>query len=724
MTSRAVQPGVYAVRGSALKSANEAALDLLKLAGITQEADQWTASQVYGACAWIYRCVSLRAASISRLPYSITLLNKPIAAKCHSSRRATKAAQGDEVEWPHETQLPDLLWRSEASLCLEGVAYWMVVNSLAGTVMKYRWLTASTITPQIDKVTGLTGFVRSINGTQQPPYPIERIVHIWLPDPDVEIGPGRAPVSVALAAAGVSINIDRFASAFFQRGAIPATILQVEGGTPEDRTRLEVWWKKLLQGVKRAWETVAVPMGIKPIIVGSPIKDLAVPDLENQVREKICATLGVAESIAGQAANYAVSKEDYLSFYRDTIIPEAGVIEAALNAQVFHPQGLAFAFNPEELDIMQEDETNRAQAFSQYVTGGVPVTWVAQMLGLEAPEGHTWEELDQRQREDAIQRAEQARLAAEVVRVQQTQAAGNGHQPATEPQSPLGLPAPAKPVAPKALLDDLRKWREKAKNRGADKGFASDYIPSGIKAMIADRLSADAESAFAFLKQIDDVAYNEAEKALQKATAAELAIWWERTVEDIRQGRVVDYTAFAAALENAIDDVLVSIVTEQVLREAVTIGVDFDVALINSKAWEWARTAAYEKVKGLTETTRKGVQDAVAKFVKTPGMTNEELRAILEPTFGKVRAEMIGTTEVTNAFSQGTLAYQEMLQAAGLDMEAFWLTRNDELVCIICGPLNGKSEDEWKVDYPHGPAAHTRCRCGIGLRLRRQKRTA
>ncbi len=535
---------------------------------------------------------------------------------------------------------------------------------------------------------------------------------------------------MALAAAGVSINIDRFASAFFQRGAIPATILQVENGyDPAQQQRLENWWKKLLQGVKRAWETIAVPMSIKPIVVGSPIKDLAVPELENQVREKICASLGVAESIAGQAANYAVSKEDYLSFYRDTIIPEAGVIEPALNEQVFNPQGIQLTFNPEELDIMQEDETSRAQAFAQYVTGGLPATWAAEMLGLEAPEGHTWEELDRQQKEAERQKAEAQAAQLEKMRQAQQPGAqqqpvaastgGNGHQPG----EPMPVAEGAQPSAPKALLDDLRRWREKARNRGADKAFESDVIPTGIKALVRERLLHEPERAFAFLKTIDETRLS-AEEAMAAAASEELARWLKATAAAIQNGQAFDEAGFVAGMQNALDDVLAGLVTEQALREAATIGIDFDIAVINHEAWTFARSYSYELVKGLGETTRKVVQDAIAKFVATPGMTNKDLTDLLMPAFGPVRSEKIGITEVTRAFSAGTDIYQQHLLAMGLDFEKVWNTSSDEKVCIRCGPLNGKPESEWPDYARGGPPIHTGDRCWEALRLRRRKAAA
>jgi len=44
-----------------------------------------------------------------------------------------------------------------------------------------------------------------------------------------------------------------------------------------------------------------------------------------------------------------------------------------------------------------------------------------------------------------------------------------------------------------------------------------------------------------------------------------------------------------------------------------------------------------------------------------------------------------------------------------------WQTSGDEKVCEICGPLDGKAEDEW--DDPEGPPAHVNCRCWMTTRV-------
>jgi hypothetical protein len=163
---------------------------------------------------------------------------------------------------------------------------------------------------------------------------------------------------------------------------------------------------------------------------------------------------------------------------------------------------------------------------------------------------------------------------------------------------------------------------------------------------------------------------------------------------------------------------------------ASSVGVDFDVPVINEDALLWARTYDYASVPGLTESTRATLREAIAAFISTPGMTNGQLRALLEPAFGPEQAQMIAVTEVTRAYSQGEQIHQKDLANRGMKMTRLWRTCMDEKVCPICSPLEDKPEEEWQAileglglwppddkikttaDMPPG---HVGCRCSSAL---------
>ncbi len=132
-------------------------------------------------------------------------------------------------------------------------------------------------------------------------------------------------------------------------------------------------------------------------------------------------------------------------------------------------------------------------------------------------------------------------------------------------------------------------------------------------------------------------------------------------------------------MRRAIEPVLVRVVTDVALAEAVAVGLYPDVVAINRAALEWAAAYSYELVSGLTDTTREVVRRAITSFLATPGMTVGDLRAMLEPAFGKVRAEMIAITEVTRAVNQATRIYQQLIREWGLEMARIWRTSHDKL---------------------------------------------
>ena len=145
---------------------------------------------------------------------------------------------------------------------------------------------------------------------------------------------------------------------------------------------------------------------------------------------------------------------------------------------------------------------------------------------------------------------------------------------------------------------------------------------------------------------------------------------------------------------------------EQILN-AQPIGVDWGI--VNQNAASWARQSSFELVSRLTDTSRKLLQDSVARFFEEQ-MTIGDLRRLLTPTFGPVRASLIASTEVTRAAVQGEMDFVRLLGDQGAPMVAIWQTSADELVCPICSPRNQRRRGD---GWTEPPPAHPRCRCWV-----------
>jgi hypothetical protein len=90
----------------------------------------------------------------------------------------------------------------------------------------------------------------------------------------------------------------------------------------------------------------------------------------------------------------------------------------------------------------------------------------------------------------------------------------------------------------------------------------------------------------------------------------------------------------------------------QQLRAA---GIAFDSELANRQAAQWARQYTDDLLNQLGTTTERIVGDRLADWVETPGSTIQDLVEQLAPVVADnaSRAEAIGITEVTRAYSEG-----------------------------------------------------------------------
>ena len=194
------------------------------------ESDKTT--RYYGAVPWIFRGVEMKANAASGVPFRIKR-GKTII----DESEAWKNAVGF---WPNPKRD---VWLVEAALQF-GPAYLHIEKNRVVT-KELKYFVPSTITPIIDKMDGLIRFDRNIGGAPIP-IPVEDMIYFWHPDPGVELGPPTVtPVGAALAAAGVLYNLDAFTAAFWERGAIRATLLTVEGApNPKQVEELKTWWKK------------------------------------------------------------------------------------------------------------------------------------------------------------------------------------------------------------------------------------------------------------------------------------------------------------------------------------------------------------------------------------------------------------------------------------------------------------------------------------------------
>jgi HK97 family phage portal protein len=338
-----------------------------------------TAATLYGAVAWLYRCVDIRAGAVANMPWEI--------------RRGETVIMTNEDDAPDEfawlDDLPGLLYRTEAAVALAGQAYWFRERNLMRT-LSVRWMRPDSVKPVLDGDEGLRGFKRTIDGVDRP-FEVDDFVYFWLPDPYVELGPAQHyPGKAARNAAGVLANMDAFLAGYFDRGMIKATLLKYKDdlNSKEEKDSVKEWWQRIFTGVKNAFATEVVRGDFDTLTIGEGVSELQNSALTAEQREAICTAMGVPQSkVTANAANYATKQGDDLSFIQDTIAPECKWIAAVVNRQLLGPMGLRLAFKPDELPVMQEDETQRANSLKLLVDAGMSLEMALAVLGYDLPEG-------------------------------------------------------------------------------------------------------------------------------------------------------------------------------------------------------------------------------------------------------------------------------------------------------------------------------------------------
>jgi HK97 family phage portal protein len=289
----------------------------------------------------------------------------------------------------------DLQYRLCESYLLFNAAYALKENNVYGANVKWRFLVTPAMTIKTDPVSGaLTGFTYN----NQPIDNYEKkLLWWWWPNILAEVGPGSGPTNAALSDAALIKYLTEFATAYFQRGGFPVTLLQLGGPiTQTEQEKIESWWNSMIAGVKRAFRAVLITNKITTTQIGSNIKDTIAPDLYQQSAHNVAIAYGIPISmLMSDAANYATAQQDVVTFYENTAIPIAERMIEVWNERVFEPQGLTIMLAPEELEAMQAAELQKAQALSSLVGGPILTRAEARaMLGYEEEEEPTTPESD------------------------------------------------------------------------------------------------------------------------------------------------------------------------------------------------------------------------------------------------------------------------------------------------------------------------------------------
>lgn len=410
----------------------------------------------------IFRAVTLIANAIASVPVKFYKVGN------------TRDGKDIETEWMFREGFNNLIWKATASMCLTGSAFWERVQNDYGKPQNVYYRNPYSITVEYKPLQRAILFTQNVTGTNLtgtqwvnfPEANRYQMVYFADFDPANDVTNGVGNAEVALTNASLLRYMDRFASKFFEGGAMPVTFLGMDINTPkEEVNRVERIMKNMISSIANAFNVVGIRAGaITTQQLTPPIKDLAMTELYQQALSNIALAFGIPKTMLQDAANYATAKEHRLSFYEETIIPKANRLRDTINTQLLADVGARVDFDFGSLPIFQKDEKDRAEVFKMYIDGGLELLNAAELAGIELTD---------------------EQLARQKVEAEEPEPAQPEKQDGDDP-----------------MQEDLKRWQRKATKRlkdgkGASCDFESDYIPAWM--------IADIKAELAEIKTVDEI---------------------------------------------------------------------------------------------------------------------------------------------------------------------------------------------------------------------------
>lgn len=369
---------------------------------------------------------------------------------------------------------------------LAGAMFCVIEDNSFGKNKELRRFHPDTIKLETDETDGLKGFKRRISASSnETTYGRDELGYTWIPSRSSEIAIGDSPAMAALNAAGLLLNIDEFGKNYFDNGAINPTIAKIEEFEtldPAEQQRTKSVLERLFgRGNKNAHKVAPVGANVEFETVGSPMKELAVPELTDKKREDIATALGIPQSLLfSSAANYATARQDDYHFYNKTVVPLVRKIEGMLNAYFLSMNiSVQIKFREQEMELFQRDEAARSDSLVNYVSVGYPVDLASELLGIDMDD-EQWARL--RNHLNKLEQLPAPDTNAVVTSVEDDDVS-------TDDTLSIRTYRPVN-----TITTELKKWQAKAtkafrRQGNAEVEFVSDLIDPSLKSAIEGALS-------------------------------------------------------------------------------------------------------------------------------------------------------------------------------------------------------------------------------------------
>lgn len=644
----------------------------------------------------IYRCIIYKVRQMSQLDIDIvnekgeTLPNHP------AKNLFTKPL-------PYFS-MKEIMAMVYTDLDLCGKAYFEKVRSESGRTVQLWRLRPDYVRPVPDTKKFISHYEYEVSG-QKVVLPYDDLIEFKLFDP-LDQYQGQAPVSVAARVGDVdSASVD-FLKELMQRGGVPLGFLKSKKPiSVEQAKRIRNDWVTTYGGTSN-W--------IKPAVLGGEadwqamsfnLNEMAMEKVDAKTISRICMALGVNPILIGashglQQSSYNNYKTARESFWQDDLMPQLTWIMSVLNNRLVYPEykgtGVKAQWNLSNVAALQVDKDKLwTRARDGLAGGALTVNEYRQEIGKPIVVGG----------DVFLRSAVTVEVGTSIINkkslapLEFKQASDHADPPDNGDR--LARETATKEVMIKFFTKQKNKILKEVNKSDSD-SIVVDYIknhwPRHQDICLLDKKDAESIKSEEDYELLIDKEKQRQQKQRDKITQKA----WKQIDDNLWENEEKElYTILYPSL---LATTQVSVLnTIAALENLYSFSVPVDLA--NDEALKWLRQYSFGLVKGINNTTKTQISEAIAAWIETD-LPRSALVDELAPLFGDIRAAAIGRTETTRAFFQGNKA---VWKASKIVSGWTWKTSLDEAVCPICGPLHNTKHKLGASYAPPDP--HPNCRC-------------
>ena len=503
---------------------------------------------------------------------------------------------------------------------------------------------------------------------------------------------GVSPASAVRVWAQIDDILSQYQKAYFENGAVPATITFITASTEEKYRQTRHELENNLRGAKNrnktvyAWRQFNNDTGeskdqIEVKTVQGSNSTLAIKDIVDIINDRLNKSVGVSNFILGDdsSAKYDNAELSDHQFTKRRVYPALVSFWNQFQHELERIMGGGLGYGI-SFDLVIPELTERKKALAEIhrietetlvdlISAGASASSAVKALGLSKE----WEQV--------------------AVGIYANKLAGNL-------MSPISIDY-EKPKAKEATVDTIKEAEVVKKDQ------AKTHTHKCTCNHSLDKLPPMTEEE----KQVYDLLV-ELANAVKDGKEVDV----DATIEEMKQ--ILEFDAKNGATEGV--KALELLADKDVAGELAKLISNGEVYTSKALTGRLALRAE-QLVKGYTDYTKKVVEEVLTSSKE---MTANEIKQALQEVLPESRAELIARNETNYAIKSGRLEQdEEIAQKYGLKVKLVWRTSHDGNVCPYCASMDGTEvelgdafdmTDDLKTswnDYGRIPNAHPNCRC-------------